>query len=180
MAVLLHKWFLILGLGLLAPHFSNRSFSNESPAGWAHPFYVSVTEVAHNNKDKSLEVSCKIFVDDMEAALKQKYNIPIDLSNEKQQEQHNKLIADYISKHLLLAADGKAVKLNYVGFEKESESVFCYFEAANVPSLKKLDITNSILQDYTEKQINIMHITVNGNRKSYKLDYPDKQASFTF
>ena len=29
-----------------------------------HPFFISVTEINHNIKDKSLEVSCKIFTDD--------------------------------------------------------------------------------------------------------------------
>ena len=37
-----------------------------------HPIYVSVTEIQHNVKDKSLEVSCKIFTGDFEAILKSK------------------------------------------------------------------------------------------------------------
>jgi hypothetical protein len=49
-----------------------------------------------------------------------------------------------------------------------------------LPSLKSLKVSNSILQDLTTEQINIMHVSVNGNRKSYKLDYPHKDASFTF
>jgi hypothetical protein len=58
--------------------------------------------------------------------------------------------------------------------------VYCYFEVAQVPAVKKLQLNNSILQDLTADQINIMHVTVNGSRKSYKLDYPQKQASFNF
>jgi hypothetical protein len=145
-----------------------------------HPFYVSVTEVAHNAKDKALEISCKIFADDMEVVLKQKYNAVIDIDNEKQQAQINKLINDYITKHLALSVDGKPVSLSYVGFEKQSESVYCYFEVPDISSLKKLDLSNSLLQDFNNQQINIMHITVNGNRKSYKLEYPKKEASFSF
>jgi len=43
-----------------------------------------------------------------------------------------------------------------------------------------LEITDSILQNFSDKQINIIHIVVNANRKSQKLDYPDKMASFSF
>jgi len=34
-----------------------------------HPFYVSVTEISHNAKDKIIEISCKIFADDLEMTL---------------------------------------------------------------------------------------------------------------
>jgi len=178
MAVMLHKWFLVFGLWFSAPQAYEDLSVNSVKA--YHPFYVSVTEINHNSQEKTLEISCKIFLDDMEAVLKQNYKTNVDLTNEKKEAEHNKFIAEYISKHLSVTADGKSSKLNYIGFEKDKESVWCYFEAANIPSIKKLDINNSILQDYTDKQINIMHITVNGNRKSYKLDYPNKQASFSF
>jgi hypothetical protein len=87
---------------------------------------------------------------------------------------------DYISKHLAILANGKALKLNFIGFEKEAESVYCYFETEKVGAVKKLDVTDSILQDFSDKQINIIHVVVNSNRRSLKLDYPDKLASFSF
>lgn len=162
MAVLSFKWLLI------------------SLLGWFHPFYVSITEINHNAKDKTLEISCKIFIDDMEEVLKKNYSKLIDFSNEKQKAQNEALITDYVLKHLTIAADGKATRLSFVGFEKDKESVYCYFEVANVPHIKKLNLTNSLLQDLNEEQINILHVIVNGGRKSYKLDYPKKEASFEF
>jgi hypothetical protein len=145
-----------------------------------HPFYVSVTEINHNEKDKSLEITCKIFTDDMENVLKQNFKTTVDLSDQKQKEKNDKLITAYIKKNLNIAADKKSVQLNYVGYEKDSEAVFCYFEIINISTVKELDVSNSILQDLTEDQINIMHVFVNGIRKSYKLGYPDKLARFTF
>ena len=148
--------------------------------GFFHPFYVSVTEINHNAKDKTLEVSLKVFADDMEEVLKKTYNKPVDLANQKQQAQNDGLITDYVTKHFIVKADGKPVNISYIGFEKEKESVYCYFEITNIPSIKKLELTNCLLQDLTEEQINIMHIIVGANRKSYKLEYPNKQASFNF
>ena len=145
-----------------------------------HPFYVSVTEINHNPKEQTLEVSCKMFAEDLEEILKKNYRTAIDLSSEKQQPQNEKMIQDYISKRLAIQANGKALKLNFIGFEKEAESVYCYFETEKVGAVKKLDVTDSILQDFSDKQINIIQVTVNSNRKSQKLDYPDKMASFCF
>jgi len=179
MALLSFKWLLVslLSFGFIQQEHKEAPLPVTSEF---HPFYVSVTEISHNAKDKTLEVSCKIFADDMEDILKKIYGTKVDLSNTQHQDQNNKLITDYISKHLVFVADGKPQKLSYIGYEKESEAVYCYFEVSNLATLKKLDITNSLLQDFNNTQINIMHVVVNGNRKSYKLDFPNKQASFTF
>lgn len=145
-----------------------------------HPFYVSVTEIHHNSNTKSLEISCKVFVDDMEKILTQTYKTTVDLSDVKQQASNDKLMFEYFSKHLSVKPDGKTAKLQYVGYEKDSESVYCYLEVTGVPTVKKLEISNSILHDLTSDQINIMHVIVNGKRQSYKLDFPKKQMSFNF
>jgi len=181
MAALLYKWLLVsfLPFGLF---FNNSPLPavKDKAHKVAHPFYISVTEINHNAKAQTLEISCKIFVDDMENVLKQNYKKAVDLTNAQQQAQNDGLISDYVTRHLLITADGKLAKLHYIGFEKESESVYGYFEVTNVPAVKKLQLDNSLLQDLTTDQINIMHVTVNGTRKSYKLDYPQKQASFNF
>lgn len=145
-----------------------------------HPFYISVTEMLLNSKTKSLEISCKLFAEDFEDILKQNYKIPVDLGNDKMQAQNNKLTNDYILKHLSINIDFKTAALHFVGFEKENESVYCYFEVMNVPAIQKMTVNNTILQDYKQEQINIMHVIVNGDRKSTKLDYPSNQASFNF
>ena len=181
MVVLLYKWLTVSLLTLSAP-----SVTKPVPAASAlvtevrHPFYVSVTEINHNRETKSLEISCKVFADDLEDILKKNYKTTVDLTAQSQQAQNNRLVSDYFTRHLGLSIDGKPVRLSYVGFEKESESAFCYFEVPNVPALKTLQVSNSILQDLTSEEINIMHVTVNGTRKSYKLDYPHKEASFSF
>src|SRR5438270_3441350 len=97
-----------------------------------HPFYVSVTEMSLNSKTKSLEISCKMFAEDVEDVLKQNYKLPVDLSNAKLQDQNNKLINDYILKHFSINIASRPATLKFVGFEKENESVYCYFEVLNV------------------------------------------------
>lgn len=171
MGLMLYKWLFLSLLSFGRP---------AAPAPDAHPFYVSVVEVEHNGKDKALEVSCKIFVDDMEDVLKQNFKTSVDLTNSSQETRNGEMMKEYITHHLSFTADGKPAKLNFIGFEKEKESIYCYFESPNLPTLKKLDVNNSLLHDFKQEQINIMHITVNGSRKSYKLDFPNTKASFNF
>lgn len=145
-----------------------------------HPFFISVTEINHNAAGKTVEVSCKIFTDDLEGALKKSLHATVDLSSATQVERAGALVNQYVQQHLRLAANGKVLPLTFIGFEREAESVYCYFEGAGVPTLKKLDVTTSLLQDFTQEQINIIHATAGGLRKSIKLNYPATGASFQF
>jgi hypothetical protein len=67
-----------------------------------------------------------------------------------------------------------------VGFEVEKEAAYGYVEVTNVPSLSKLDITNTVMYDKFDDQVNIMHVKYKGERKSTKLDYPSRETSFSW
>jgi hypothetical protein len=149
-------------------------------AAFFHPFYVSVTEITHNAKEKQYEISCKLFAEDFEQTLKKQHNVVVDLSSDAQHAQNDKLVAAYMQQHLSIAADGKPLKLHYLGFEREKEAVWCYFDVAGAEAPRRLDVQTSILHDFTEKQMNIVHATVYGKRQSIKIDYPNRGASFSF
>jgi hypothetical protein len=182
MATLIYKWLLLSVLPIALWHGNKVELLSSSIKRETsfHPFYISVTEINQNTKDKTLEISCKMFADDFEQILEKDYKTQLDISSDKDKANFDKLIPDYMSKHLSLKVDGKPVKLNYVGYEKDKESAYCYFQVDNITSLKRLDATNSILHDFNDTQINIMHVVVNGKRQSTKLDYPSTAASFTF
>jgi hypothetical protein len=177
MNAVIYKWLLISLVQLSS--FSVATHVKGGKAG-LHPFYISVTEINHNAKDKTLEISCKMFADDFEQILDKNYKKQLDIASAKDKAEFDKLIPDYMGRHLNLAVDTKPVHFSYLGYEKDKESVYCYFEVDKIASLKKMDIKNSILHDFNNTQINIMHVVVNGHRQSTKLDFPNTDASFAF
>lgn len=176
MAAIFYKWLMIYSWISSGMHDSNYSVHELSP----HPFYIAVTEIKLNTSDKTLEVSCKMFADDLEQIIEKNNHAELDISSDRDKASFDKYIPAYIRNHLAVAIDGKMGKLSYIGFEKDKESAYCYFQVENVSSLKKLDVFDSLLHDFTADQINIIHVIVNGNRQSTKLDYPQKNASFSF
>ncbi len=92
----------------------------------------------------------------------------------------NKLVADYVQKHLLIKADGKPVALQFIGYEQDEEGIESYYQINNIASLKKLEVTDNILFEYKKDQISIIHTIVNGNKKSTKLVNPEDKYSFEF
>jgi hypothetical protein len=121
-----------------------------------------------------------MFADDLEQIIEKNNHAQLDISSDKDKANFDKFIPAYVRTHLGLNIDGEAANLSYIGFEKDKESAYCYFQVENISSLKKLDVFDSLLQDFTSDQINIIHVTVNGKRQSTKLDYPEKNASFSF
>jgi hypothetical protein len=145
-----------------------------------HPFYMSTTEINHNSAEKTLEISCKLFIEDFEKALAAVYKMPVDLSNPKDKKQVDQWVFNYLQKHIQLKVDGKPVVLQFVGYEKEKEAAWCYVQVNNVPTVKKIEIVDTLLYEQFESQINVLHVTVGGNRKSTRLNNPDALAVFTF
>lgn len=186
MAASVFKWF---GLSLIVPilyvnfsdweRFPNSLFGRTEGR---HPFHVSTTEINHNAKDKTLEVTCRIFTDDFEAILEKNYKRKVDLTHPAAADKAtiDKVVSDYVAKHLQLKADGKVVTLSYLGYEIDNDAAAVYLEVDNIPSVKKVETTDSILYDQYDDQMSIIHVIVGGNRKSTKLDYPDTNASFQF
>ena len=177
MALSLFKWLLA---NVLLFSINMPGDIIENPPASKHPVYVSVTEINHNAKDKVLEISCKMFTTDLETTLEKLFNTRVDFSASKDKKVTDKLVADYIQKHLQLKVDDKPVALQFVGSEKEAEATWSYFQVSNVIIVKKIDIMNNLLYEYFEGEINIMHASVNSNRKSTKLNYPDTRTSFEF
>ncbi|HSC37707.1 MAG TPA: DUF6702 family protein [Chitinophagaceae bacterium] len=146
----------------------------------SHPFYVSVTEINHNEKQQILEISCKTFLDDMEKTLRNQYKIPVELTKPKDPKKTEQMVAEYLKKHLLLKIDGRAVVPEWVGLEAEGASLWTYLQVKGVSSVHKVEITNTILYELYDTQISIMHVQVGGNKKSTRINNPDSYASFEF
>ena len=154
--------------------------SNKEHIKNIHPFYVSVTEIKENAKDKIMEVSCKIFTDDFEKTLRMHYSNKIDLLNPPDKAVANKLIKDYINKHLSISFDGKLQSLQYVRYEKNEEGMECYFQINNPVIHSKVTVVNNVLFEYKPEQINIVHVTVRGKRQSTQLVNPNDRKTFNF
>lgn len=184
MASSLYKWLFIPHLTLILFLFNHKLHGfPKSPlrgVGGPHPFHVSVVEINHNAGDKTLEITCKIFTDDFEKVLVQNYKTKVDLINPPDRKAMDSVVKKYIISHLSVAVDGKPATFTYLGFERDAEAVFSYVQIENVGSVKKVELINKLMHDLFTDQVNIVHVVVNGSRKSTKLDYPASAAKIEF
>ena len=129
----------------------------------------------HDVPDKE-EIAKKI--NDLEKTIRQAYNGKVDLLNNSEKANSEKLIQQYITKHLSLKADNKNLNLQFIGFESEEGSIWSYFECPGITNLQSLEVNNTILYDFREQQINFIHVKAQGFDETTKLDYPDDYKRF--
>ncbi len=138
-----------------------------------HPIYVSVTEIEHNAKENTLEISCKIFTGDLEAVLRKNNKIKVDLLAPTDKKAMEVLVNNYIQQHLKITVNEKPVLLSFVGYEQNEETIQSYFQVDEIKKIKSMEITDNILYEYKSEQISIIHVIVDGKRKSTKLNNPE-------
>ena len=139
-----------------------------------HPYHVGSVEINYNAKTKTFEISAKFFLDDLENSLNAKYNKTLHFGEEKSKAGLDQALENYFAEYFKLKSNNKFMKINYLGFEEDKESVNVYLESEATEMPKKVETAVSLLYSFFDDQMNIVHIIVNGERKSSKLNYPDR------
>lgn len=176
----LFKWFLLLIFFMIPVQHVLPSFNIPPINSSVHPLYVSITEMNHNSRENVLEITVKLFADDFESALKSRHNAAVDLSGSKMQKQAEPWVREYIQAHLQLKINSRPVKLEFIGFEKDREAVWCYAQVNEIRKVGRMEIKNTLLYEMFDTQISIMHVNANGTRKSTRLNKPLNTAVFDF
>lgn len=166
-------WSVVRGLKLFTAIVLLTSFS-------VHPYYMSVTEFEYKSAEKEVQVSCKIFTDDLEETLKGSLKQKVDILSPSAKKENEQLLDTYLQQHLKLYLDGKAVAMEMIGFEKEGEAVWIYLVTKNTAAFKTATVFNDLLYSYKPEQINIIHFKNRNERKSHRLNYPDKQVTMSW
>lgn len=145
-----------------------------------HPIHVSIAEIDHNAKAKSLQITLRIFVDDLELSIRNKNNQPeMDLLNPGAKTT-DELVGEYLMNVLKIKVDKKALKINYLGHEIEGAAMICYIEVENVKKFKTIEVTNRAILETHDDQSNLVNVNYLDKVKSMRLtnDKPTDQVTF--
>lgn len=135
-----------------------------------HKFYVSHTQIEYNTAEKSLQVSVKIFTDDLETALKKAGYPDTYLGTEKQHPAATSRVNEYLEKGFTLMIPGEKYARHFVGFEKEADVTWCYIEYNGLKKTpESVNITSTLLTEVFSDQINIIDMKINGKQHTEML-----------
>ncbi len=127
---------------------------------WIHPIHISVTEINYNEKSKSLQITSRIFIDEMELGVRaQRKETELDILDPKNGVTTEQLVKNYLASHIKVKIDGKPAKINFLGHEKEDISFVSYLEIENVKKLKTIEVFVDVITEIHDDQSNLVHVT---------------------
>ncbi|WP_066224306.1 DUF6702 family protein [Formosa haliotis] len=134
-----------------------------------HKYYVSITEVQYVKEEKSVQIISRIFIDDLENVLRQRYDKTLTLAGENESEKVDVYLAKYLKEKIHIKINGKPATLHVLGKTYDLDVAVCYIEIPNVENISEFEIKNQVLYDLFEEQQNVVRLDINDKKKSFIL-----------
>lgn len=139
--------------------------------GWTlHPFHVSVTQLEYQAEEKAIQISSKVFLDDLETCFNEEFETDLDLWDERDNPKVDSLIQIFFEKHLKIWVNGKEKELIYIGKETSLDDTWVHFQVKRVRRLKSLKAQNTFGIIQFDDQVNLLHLEYGDDEDSMRLD----------
>lgn len=135
----------------------------------AHRFYVAIYQIDFVPQKKRLEITTRIFMDDLNDAVTKAYKKSTNIGSAKETPEDIALLKKYLSEHFKLTINGKPKAFTYLSSEVESNVVICYLSLKEITKVSSLQVENSILIEVHNEQQNIVQFNNNGKKQNLLL-----------
>lgn len=148
----------------------------------AHPFHISSAEVEYDAASGRVQVSLKLQANDLEQALSRGAGRRVNI----EQPQAKTEIVSYLGRHFYLSAAEPTdqtiptdrSRVLWVGQELKGAWLWLYFEL-ELPNHRELTrLTNTVLFDVNQQQINTVTVRHGSLRTTLKLTTAEPSANF--
>lgn len=146
----------------------------------AHKYYVAVFQLDHVPAKKVVQVTARIFVDDLETALFKKYGKKFYIGQKQEIAEADNYLNKYLTANMQISINGKIPALKFIGKEPEEDVLVCYYTLPANSKIKTLSVKNTTLFEAFPDQQNIIHTNINGNKKSLLLTNSNQQGTLDY
>jgi hypothetical protein len=144
-----------------------------------HPVHISSTQIDLSGNARSLEVSVRIFTDDLEEALFAASNRRVRFGTTPPAAMDS-VLGVYLASRLKFMPDGRTANARLLGHEREADAVLAFIEVPVTRAPARLEIENTILLELFSDQSNIVHATVGTKKRNALLRRGEERASLNF
>ena len=129
-----------------------------------HDFHVTHTTFHYDDESKSMEITIKVAIEDLEKSIENRYSKKLDnLLDVQENKNSEKLILEYFRNNLTLSADKNTKVYQWVGKELSDNlhDIYLYFEIPNYDkneNVESITIKNTLFLDLYDYQTNIVLI----------------------
>ncbi len=132
----------------------------------AHKYHFSFTQIEYNAKEKAAEITLRVFVDDLEAALSKQSGKSIKLEHKEAAP----IVAEYVRAKLeIKGRDGRLRKLTWIGMEPKVDVALLYLEVSLPEGLAGRQLRQQMFFDLFADQVNQVLVRVSNTQT--RLDF---------
>ena len=143
-----------------------------------HPLYFSVTNMDVDAKNGSITLSLKIFTDDLETILHNKYNVDGWIGTPKEHRDCRRLLLEYLDERFSITVNNnERIKLVTDSIIINDDSMWFYMKGIARKNINRIEVDNRVLTDFFSNQNNIVIVNTGEhetgrklNRKTYKFE----------
>ncbi len=135
------------------------------PGGaFAHKFYASLAQVEKTAAGR-IEVGIRLFPDDLERALSASAGRPVVIGDTPV---FREALMKYLDSTLVLESGTERARFQFVGIDPKVNLVWVFVEAGWTGPLKGGRLTNRLLLDVSDDQINTVNLTEGAAKETLK------------
>ena len=133
-----------------------------------HDFHLSNTEIRYNIEESALQITSRIFIDDLESALAAVGHDNLFICTEKEAPEAEIFIAEYLDNNLIIRIDGVAQNYEFIGKEvsEDLQAVWCYMEIVDIECNEVIVVENNVLLEIFDDQKNIVRLNLDSGEKA--------------
>ena len=131
-----------------------------------HKFYVSIYQINYVPEKKMLQITSRIFMDDLNYVLEKNFKRKVSIGEPMENEEDVLMMKKYIENNFSIKINGKPKQINFLSKEIDNNVVVCYFNVKDISKISSIEIQNKILLDLNSDQQNIIQTHINGKKKS--------------
>lgn len=138
----------------VVPLFISMFFLLSSPA---HPVHVALTSIEYQKEQQTFDIKFKVFSDDLERAIAEKYNVALKLAQTDETPDEKTYLNKYIAESFKFIVNGDK-KLDIIPYGKKlsDASIWLHYRSKCSVPIKKVYIYNTILMDMWVDQTDLV------------------------
>jgi hypothetical protein len=134
-----------------------------------HKFYIAIYQINFVADKERIEITSRIFVDDLNAALERRFKVKTHIGDVVESTDDVSKMNQYLQEHFKIKVNGVPKKIVFLSKEMESNVVVGYYKIVDISSIKSLSVENTALMETYSEQQNIIQTNFNGKKQSLLL-----------
>ncbi len=134
-----------------------------------HKHYISLTKIDYIKEKNTVQITMKFFLDDIEVALENRIQQPMELASKDENELADKYLESYVRQKFKIWINEKEMIYSYLGKEYENNEVFFFLELENIDQINSIEVENSMLFETFEEQQNYIKLNLENVQKTFIL-----------